>query len=113
MNEAQIGVYVRDYKEGEKWKRVKNWAKEDIVLGIILRTISRKIYKLLRDKKIIPLPCETVLNEAYAEFQLEEGFLDDVFEILLKVKVTQLDPRDRVVCLRLIEHIRLDNVGKI
>ena len=106
MSEAQIGVYVRDIKDGKKWQRVQNWSKEDIVLGIILRTISRKIYNLLRTKKIIPLPCETVLNEAYAHFQLEEGFLVDVYEILLKVKATQLEERDRVVCLRLVEHIR-------
>ena len=42
-------------------------------LGITLRTISPKAYRLLRDQKIIPLPCETVLKESYAHFQLGEG----------------------------------------
>ena len=34
-----------------------------------------------------------------AHYTVPPGFLDDVYEILLKVKATQLDERDKVVCL--------------
>ena len=37
MTETRIKCYMRG-----NWERVKNWTREDIILGITLRTISRK-----------------------------------------------------------------------
>ena len=68
MSETRIKCYLRG-----GWQRVRNWGSDDIIFAITLRTISRKAYNLLRKKKILPLPCETVLKEAFAHFQLKEG----------------------------------------
>ena len=69
MSEARADAFLRD----KPWKRIRNWSKEDIILGITLRALSRKAYTLLRKQKILPLPSETVLSDSFAHFQLDEG----------------------------------------
>ena len=89
--------------EDGKFARATEWSKDEIMFAITLRTISKKAYELLRKKNVYPLPGLSTLRAKYADFQVTEGFLDSVSEILLKVKAKQLEGRNRVVGIQFDE----------
>ena len=74
---CQAQVYC--YSRGD-WERCKKWSETDIKLALTLRTISRKAYRWLRNKKILPLPGESTLRQYMSDFQVPPGtvkhFLD-------------------------------------
>ena len=71
MGEQTLKCFING-KEGEFGKAAV-WSKDEIVFAITLRTISKKAYMLLRARKIYPLPGISTLQQAYADFQCNEG----------------------------------------
>lgn len=68
FSKSQIDCFLKG-----DWKRVKKWTQRDIELAISIRTLSSKTYKLLRKKKIVPLPGLSTLRRYFQEFQIREG----------------------------------------
>ena len=66
----------------KKTKRVKKWSEEDIVNGLVLRSFSRRSYKFLRDKKLIPLPALSTLRHWVKGFRCQPGVITEVKQIL-------------------------------
>ena len=96
INKQQIECFLNP-----DWKR-KNWSDEDVKLALMLWTISKKAYRYLRSKKILPLPCETVLRERYKHFKCPPGYLDAVDDILIS-NLEGLKPYQKVVQLNMDE----------
>ncbi len=61
-------------------KSQAQWAKEDIVLGLTLRAVSRKAYQILRRKKLLPLPSLTTLRRHIQNFKCMPGLQHDVLQ---------------------------------
>ena len=97
FSNAMISCFLRG-----KWQRVKNWEKDDINLALTLRLLSKKTYKLLRKRRLLPLPGLSTLNKYFKDFQIPPGYLDSVGE-LLKIKAKTMSARERVVCLNFDE----------
>ena len=55
------------------WKKVKNWSQEDVKFALSLRTMSRKAYRWIRKKKLIPLAGESTLRRYMKDFQVPPG----------------------------------------
>ena len=60
-------------------KRVQ-WKKEDIVLGLTIRALSKRTYELLRKSKLLPLPSLSTLLEHIREFKCLPGIQTEVLE---------------------------------
>ena len=67
-------------------------------MAIMLWTISKKAYSYLRNKKILPLPCESVIRDRYRHFKTPPGHLTAMDDIL-KSTVEGLKPYQKVVQL--------------
>ncbi len=59
-------------------KKRSCWSSEDIVLGLTIRALSRKVYQLLRKRKLLPLPGLSTLRKHVKHFQCLPGILTDV-----------------------------------
>jgi len=59
-----------------------HWTAEDICAAISLRSVSPKAYRYLRNVRKIPLPALSTLRKWVANFNLEEGILQDVLRIM-------------------------------
>lgn len=59
-----------------------HWCKEDIAAAISLRSVSPKAYRYLRKGNKIPLPAMSTLRKWVADFNMNEGILDDVLDIM-------------------------------
>lgn len=55
---------------GEKQVR---WTEEDILTGLLIKSISNKAYKTLQKKKMLPLPSERTLRRWTSEFKCKPG----------------------------------------
>jgi len=64
-------------------KRV-NWSEEDIVKGLMLRSLSRKSYQFIRKKKLFPVPSISTLRKWVSKFDCSPGILNDVMMMLKK-----------------------------
>ena len=65
---AQLDCFLRgDWKKGQKW------SEEDVKFSLSLRTISRKAYRWIRKKKLIPLAGESTLRRYMKTFQIPQG----------------------------------------
>ena len=78
------------------WKRVKNWSKDDIVMALTIRLLSRKTYILIRRRKLIPLPGLSTLKNYFKHFTLNQGFFAAVVPIL-SVYAAKLTPLQKIV----------------
>ena len=56
------------------------WKKEDIVLGLTIRALSKKTYQLLRKSKMLPLPSLSTLLEHIRGFNCLPGVQEEVLE---------------------------------
>ena len=66
--EKQLDCFVRG-----DWVRVKGWTDEDVKFALSLRTLSRKAYRWIRNKKLIPLPGESTLKRYMKNLQVAPG----------------------------------------
>ncbi len=64
-------------------KRVQ-WSEEDIVKGLMLRSLSKKSYQHIRKKKIFPVPSISTLRKWVTRFDCSPGILDNVLVMLKK-----------------------------
>lgn len=59
-----------------------HWSSEDIAAAMSLRSISPKAYVYLRKARNIPLPGMSTLRRWAAAFDLTEGILKNVMDIM-------------------------------
>ncbi len=71
LTRQQIKMYLSGTKK-------THWQPEDIVLGITLRSLSRKSYEFLRRKKILPLPSLTTLRRYVKCFECKPGIQNNI-----------------------------------
>jgi Transposase protein len=76
FSSAQIAVIKNQLK------RPRRWTKDDIVNGLMLRSFSRKSYEFLREKKLLPLPAQSTLQNWVRNFTCQPGLLHDIRKIL-------------------------------
>ncbi len=69
----QISFFIDD-------KSKARWSSEDIVLGLTLRSQSRRMYQMLRKKRLIPLPGLETLRRYVSNFTCPPGTLDNVLK---------------------------------
>ena len=96
LQQDQISCFLNP-----NWKR-RNWSKNDIKQALLLWTISKKAYRYLRAKKILPLPCESVLLERTRHFKIPPGYLNAV-DNLLQANAVGRPPVERVIQISLDE----------
>ncbi len=71
------------------------WKAEDIIMGLTLRSLSRKAYEFLRRQKLLPLPSLRTLRRFVKDFQcppgVQEGILQGksniIYSFLQKTKI--------------------------
>ena len=61
-------------------KQRTRWKSEDIVLGLTLRGLSKKGYKYLREKKLLPLPSLGTLRNHIRSFTCSPGIQEGILE---------------------------------
>ena len=71
MGETATKCFIKG--KGGKFSKPRQWTKDEIILGVTLRTISKKVYNILRVRNIIPMPHPSTLRRYYADFQITEG----------------------------------------
>ena len=64
-------------------KRV-HWSEEDVVSGLMLYSLSRKAYQMIRQRKLFPVPSISTLRQWVRKFSCRPGILTDVLVILKK-----------------------------
>ena len=69
-------------------------------------TISKGVYRYLRQNRILPLPSERLLEQKINHIKLPPGFLDNIADIL-RTKAAILSERNRAV------HLSFDEVKQI
>ena len=79
-------------------KKAKQWSKPVITIALTILNLSKRTYKYLRQKKLLPLPGISTLKAHFKGFVVEEGHLDHVHQ-LLTLMALNMSPRDRIVCL--------------
>ena len=72
-SKQQVDFFLSD-------KTKARWSSEDIVLGLTLRALSRRLYQLLRKKKLLPLPGLSTLRKQVQHFKCLPGVMDDVLK---------------------------------
>ena len=80
-----------------EWQR-KQWKDEDIQQALIIWTTSKKVYRYLRNAKILPLPSERFLQDKIKHYQFPPGILHAVGDIV-ETKAQLLTPVQKVVQL--------------
>ena len=81
-----------------EWKNVYKWDDESCKMALILRCMSKNVYKYIYEQRFLPLPSESTLTRRFLHFQIPEGYLWNVSE-MLKIKALDLSPLDRIVVL--------------
>ncbi len=69
----QISFFIED-------KSKARWSPEDIVLGLTLRSQSRRMYQMVRKKRLLPLPGLETLRRYVSNFTCPPGILDNVLK---------------------------------
>ena len=67
-SQKQLECFMRG-----SWQRVRGWTEDDVKFALSLRTISRKAYRFIRNKKLIPLPGESTLRRYMKNLQIPPG----------------------------------------
>jgi hypothetical protein len=65
-----------------KKTRPRQWAEDDIINGLMLRSLSNKSFNFIRRRKLLPLPAESTLRNWVKSFRCQPGYLHDVNKIL-------------------------------
>ncbi len=61
-------------------KTKTHWTSEDIVMGLTMRGVSRRLYQYLRQKKLLPLPSLASLREHIQGFKCLPGIQKDILQ---------------------------------
>ncbi len=61
-------------------KQRTRWSSKDIVLGLTIRGLSKKVYQYLRTKKLMPLPSLTTLRQHIRSFTCSPGIQESILE---------------------------------
>ncbi len=64
-------------------KSQARWSSKDVVLGLTLRSLSRREYQYLRKKRLLPLPSLGTLRNYVANFTCPPGILENVLQGIL------------------------------
>nr|CAI5847958.1 unnamed protein product [Callosobruchus analis] len=91
---------IKKLKCSAKDKRIR-WSPEDITSAISLRSVSPKAYRYLKVNNY-PLPALSTLRKWVTDFEIQEGFLENVIS-LMKTKAGDFNPIDRLCVLSLDE----------
>ena len=86
--------------ENKRTKRI--WTDVDIQQALVLWETSKKAYRYLLSRRILPLPSEQTLKDRIKHITLPPGFLHNIGP-MLKVKADTLSPKDRVIQLSMDE----------
>ena len=78
------------------------WTDVDIQQALVLWETSKKAYRYLLSRRILPLPSEQTLQDRIKHITLPPGFLHNIGP-MLKVKAGTLSAKDRVVQLSMDE----------
>ncbi len=73
LSKQQINIFLTG-------KKKTHWKAEDIIIGLTLRSLSRKAYDFLRRKQILPLPSLTTLQRYVRSFACKPGLQKDVIQ---------------------------------
>ena len=65
-------------------KFIRNYKKEDVVNGLILKSISNRAFNFVKSKNILSLPCRTTQEKFIKDFKCEPGLLSDGIGIVEK-----------------------------
>ncbi len=98
----QIQCFLRP-----NWKRGR-WGEQDMSFALTLKSISNNAYKFMRKSGKVPLPGVSSLKQYFADFKLNEGYMEHV-DILLRNLAESLTEEERVVGLEFDGvHVRRD-----
>ncbi len=61
-------------------KQRSRWSSEDIVLGLTIRGLSKKVYQFLRAKKLLPLPGLSTLKQHIRSFTCSPGIQSNILD---------------------------------
>ena len=93
-------------KKPEKPKR-KVYTKEEIELASSIMHSSRRVYNLLRTRKIIHLPHPRTIYRHLQNFKCPPGLSPQVFR-LFRLFLGELEPEDRI-CIILEDEMKLES----
>ena len=77
-------------------RKKKGFTNEEISLAATILYSSRRVYNLLRNKRLIKLPCIRTVYKKLQHFHCEPGYNPQIFR-LLELKLASLKEKDRVV----------------
>ena len=83
----------------EKKKRIYKWNDEDIVKGLLLRSISTRAYQFIRLQNFLPLPSLSTLKNWVRHFRCEPGVQDDVLKILKNKIESESSPLSKLAAI--------------
>ena len=89
-------IIVKKKKAQASKNKKKRFSNEDIALAATILYSSRRVYNLLRNKKILKLPHIRTVYRKLQHFQCPPGYSKQVFR-LLEMKLSTLKEKDRVV----------------
>ena len=87
---------VKKKKYVPQKKEKKGYSHEDIALAATILYSSRRVYKLLKEKKILQLPSMRTVYRRLQHFNCHPGFNKQLFR-LLEMKLATLKEKDRVL----------------
>ena len=76
----------------------KGFSNEDIALAATILYSSRRVYNLLRNKKIVRLPHTRTVYKKLQHFQCAPGYSKQIFR-LLEMKLSTLEEKNRVIAI--------------
>lgn len=79
-------------------QKMTRWSSVDISAAISLKSVSPKAYRYLRKTKKIPLPALSTLRKWVANFNIDEGILKDVLQIM-KCKGQNMTDMEKVTMI--------------
>ena len=87
-------------------KRVRKFfTKEDLSVATHILYSSRRVYKMLRNQKLLDLPCERTVYKHLQRFKCRPG-INNEMKKLLTLFLSSLDPADRI-CGVLYDEVKL------
>ena len=102
----KINTVSRKIKKPEKPKR-KVYTVEELELASSILHSSRRVYTLLRTRKIIHLPHPTTIYRHLRNFKCPPGLSPQVFR-LFRLFLSELEPEDRI-CIILEDEMKLES----
>ena len=103
---VKIKTASRKIMKPEKPKR-KVYSKEELELASSILHSSRRVFNLLRTRKIIHLPHPSTIYRHLQNFKCPPGLNPQVFR-LFRLFVSELEPEDRI-CVLLEDEMKLES----